>query len=149
MAAESQLFMVVDGVDNSQLWRSDGTSDGTYVLSNAYSDTDYGQATVVGDRLFFLASSRDAGEELWVSDGTVAGTGLVRDIVPGTQGCSLANMVSVDDTLYFSATDESGHRASAPPMNLVIVDYGKAMVRPKVHSSSKKRTLTRSVAVTA
>ena len=110
MAAESQLFMVVDGVDNSQLWRSDGTSDGTYVLSNAYSDTDFGQATVVGGRLFFLASSQDAGEELWVSDGTVAGTGLVRDIVPGTQGCSLANMVSVDDNLYFSATDESGNR---------------------------------------
>jgi ELWxxDGT repeat protein len=58
--------------------------------------------------LFFLGYSGDAGHELWVSDGSVDGTRLVRDIVPGRQGCGLEGMISSGDTLYFIASDEGG-----------------------------------------
>ena len=38
-----------------------------------------------GNLIFFrTASSAAAGEELWVSDGTPAGTRMVKDIVPGS-----------------------------------------------------------------
>ncbi len=36
-----------------------------------------------GNRLFFLADAGGAGDELWTSDGTSAGTQLVRDLCPG------------------------------------------------------------------
>ena len=39
--------------------------------------------TNVGGRLFFQAFRPDTGVELWTSDGTEAGTTLVRDIEPG------------------------------------------------------------------
>ena len=38
---------------------------------------------VVGDTLFFCDSQPGTGVELWKSDGTEAGTVLVRDINPG------------------------------------------------------------------
>jgi ELWxxDGT repeat protein len=40
----------------------------------------------VGGKLFFSADDRTAGRELWVSDGTLAGTRLAVDLTPGTGG---------------------------------------------------------------
>jgi ELWxxDGT repeat protein len=37
----------------------------------------------MGDVLFFAADDGVNGRELWRSDGTAAGTGLVADLVPG------------------------------------------------------------------
>ena len=36
-----------------------------------------------GERVFFCANDGEHGRELWVSDGTAAGTRLVKDIRPG------------------------------------------------------------------
>ncbi len=37
-----------------------------------------------GNRLFFLANAGGAGYEMWTSDGTSAGTQIIRDLCPGT-----------------------------------------------------------------
>ena len=42
--------------------------------------------TSVGDRLFFYADDGLHGREVWTSDGTAAGTHLVKDIWPGSNG---------------------------------------------------------------
>ena len=42
--------------------------------------------TPAGDRVFFTARKVGLGRELWVSDGTPAGTGVVKDIRPGVRG---------------------------------------------------------------
>ena len=52
-AAENQLFFT----GGSNLWRSDGTTEGTYSLSNANPHTSFRALRVVGDKLFFLAST--------------------------------------------------------------------------------------------
>jgi ELWxxDGT repeat protein len=54
---------------------------------------------------YFVANDAHHGNELWRSDGTDAGTFLVKDINPGPLGASAANLFFVDDTLYFSADD--------------------------------------------
>ena len=54
--------------------------------------------------LYFAAYEHPHGYELWRSDGTEAGTALVKDIWPGTQG-ALLNLTDVGDTLYFTADD--------------------------------------------
>src|SRR5688572_14034437 len=48
--------------------------------------TNLGQATDVNGTLFFVANDDINGEELWKSDGTAAGTSLVKDITPGPEG---------------------------------------------------------------
>src|SRR5262245_3996633 len=42
---------------------------------------------------------------LWKSDGTVAGTTLVKDIFPGNSSCYPASFSNLNGTLFFSATD--------------------------------------------
>lgn len=44
----------------------------------------------VNNKIFFIANDGSTGRELWVTDGTAAGTKLVKDIVPGPEG-SLAD----------------------------------------------------------
>lgn len=60
---------------------------------------------VVGDRTFFVAEDRVAGQELWVSDGTATGTRMVLDIHPGKSPSSPMNLTAVGTTLFFIADD--------------------------------------------
>src|SRR5262245_37843136 len=53
----------------------------------------------------FSAQTPAAGKELWRSDGTSAGTWLVRDILPGATGSSPFGLVLVNGVLYFAAND--------------------------------------------
>ncbi|NCS52900.1 hypothetical protein GQR42_06985 [Microcystis aeruginosa FD4] len=52
-----------------------------------------GGLTVVGNTLFFWANDGVNGVELWKSDGTAAGTVLVKDIEPGSSGSNPSYMV--------------------------------------------------------
>lgn len=69
------------------------------------------QLTNINGTLFFAAGrpnpdpGRDPlGVELWKSDGTEAGTVLVKDIVPGSRGSSPDQLTNVNGTLFFRAT---------------------------------------------
>src|SRR5262249_22692287 len=46
-----------------------------------------------------------SGTELWKTDGTVAGTVLVKDIVPGAGSSSPVNLGALGEKLFFSASD--------------------------------------------
>src|SRR5262249_32548119 len=74
------------------LWRSDGTEAGTVMVKDITPGSSYGYGpgsrpydlTAVGGTLFFTADDGVHGHELWKSDGTEAGTSLVKDINPST-----------------------------------------------------------------
>ncbi|MGV3660420.1 MAG: M36 family metallopeptidase, partial [Prosthecobacter sp.] len=94
------------------MWNSDGTLAGSYrYLSDSTPFFDYGsrptQFAAVGETLFFSAGSSAAqGAELWKSNGTSAGTALVKDINPTTNAGSLpANMKAFNGLLWFTAND--------------------------------------------
>ncbi|HSK77403.1 MAG TPA: ELWxxDGT repeat protein [Thermoanaerobaculia bacterium] len=81
-----------------ELWTTDGTVTGTVLLKDIYpgpvsSNRPFWQqssrirhAALLNGRVYFFATTYEEGDELWASDGTEAGTVLVKDIAPGGGG---------------------------------------------------------------
>jgi ELWxxDGT repeat protein len=63
-----------------------------------------------GDRVFFSANDGEHGRELWVTDGTGAGTRLVKDIRPGATGSQPDTLTRVGTRVYFRANDATHGR---------------------------------------
>jgi ELWxxDGT repeat protein len=56
--------------------------------------------------LFFVADDGVAGPELWKTDGTAAGTVMVKDVRPGATGAGIRDVVSIGgDVVLFTASD--------------------------------------------
>jgi ELWxxDGT repeat protein len=60
----------------------------------------------VAGRVFFAADDGFTGNELWVSDGSAAGTHLVQDTRPGLEGSDPLPIGSVGSTLFFRLVDK-------------------------------------------
>src|SRR5688500_6215148 len=69
----------------SELWRSDGTPEGTYRVAdiNPGGDSSPSYLTAAGGYVHFIATDGALGQEPWRSDGTAEGTVLVKDLWPG------------------------------------------------------------------
>jgi len=59
----------------------------------------------LGNRALFTGDDAVHGEELWISDGTAAGTHLVKDIWPSLNGASITGMTVTGNRAFFSAHD--------------------------------------------
>src|SRR5688500_6426390 len=57
------------------------------------------------DRLLFVAEKDGLGRELWTSDGTTAGTTLVKDINIGKTSAYFSNLLEFKGMVYFIADD--------------------------------------------
>jgi ELWxxDGT repeat protein len=101
--------------NGAQLWKSDGTETGTVLVKSIdgggveRSIPFIENLTNVNDTLFFSAMDGNVGTELWKSDGTEAGTVVVKDIRPGTDednnplGAYPYALTDVNGTLFFAA----------------------------------------------
>jgi len=79
----------------------------TVLAQNAYgiNNSTPSALTDVNGTLYFQATDGTNGIELWKSDGTEAGTVMVKDIYSGVNGANPTNLTDVNGVLYFSATD--------------------------------------------
>jgi len=115
-----------------ELWKSDGTPGGTAMVARVpessppvaicagFSPFDTGNLTNVNGTLYFFTEELlgcpvggwQVADELWKSDGTSAGTAMIATIDtrwPNWGGGSLADMVDVNGTLFFSTPGENGY----------------------------------------
>src|SRR3954452_17462882 len=60
----------------------------------------------LGQTRYFTADDGVHGTELFATDGTAAGTRLVKDINPGRDSSSLLYLTTLDGVMYFSADDK-------------------------------------------
>lgn len=92
-------------LESRQLLAADiGLVDDLNVLQSAGA-SDPGEFVVINDVMYFTATTPTLGRELWRTDGTSAGTSLVRDISPGSSYSQPAFLTNVGGTLYFTADD--------------------------------------------
>ncbi len=100
-------FSAYDGDHGRELWRSDGTAGGTYMVKDIFPGVDPSYPTGIiasNGLLYFSAATPDNGSEPWVSDGTEAGTHLLMDIGYGTYGSFPNQFVNVNGSVFFCAS---------------------------------------------
>ena len=102
-------FAATDGAQGQELWRTDGTSSGTFMIKDINSGAGGSNPrylAVLGNTLFFTATDGASGKELWKSDGTALGTGLVKDINLGAvDGFKGEEIVACNGLVFFVADD--------------------------------------------
>jgi ELWxxDGT repeat protein len=113
-------FSADNGENGGELYVTDGTKEGTELLVDIYPGEDnYGNINgsqpsnlvEFNDKFYFSAGNEENGVELFVSDGTAAGTQLVADINQDTDSSgfpyssSPSGLVVFNDKLYFTAND--------------------------------------------
>jgi ELWxxDGT repeat protein len=89
--------------DEHSLWRSDGTVSGTFQVKilNKLGNLDQKDIIVYNNNLFFRGYDVLHGEEVWKSNGTFAGTKLLKDINPGSSGSLPTSFTTYNGKLYF------------------------------------------------
>lgn len=103
-------FIVFDaeGTGFDQLWRSDGSTDGTYLVYNFGADHYVASYLMpAGNNLFVMLVVPGSGNELWKSDGTAAGTQAVK-LIGTTGNNNYPPNVAIGSTLYFAGLDGNG-----------------------------------------
>jgi len=94
-----------------QLWVTDGTAAGTTMVTSidATGDVSVGisgtMLAVPGGNLFFFGNDGLHGLEPWTSDGTAAGTQMLRDIRLGPEGSVIAGGAAAGGLFFFVADD--------------------------------------------
>ncbi len=114
----SVLFAASDAAHGSELWVTDGTAAGTTLLKDINPGTGSGFVGTIngslsiptslrpaGGKMVFLGDDGTTGTELWVTDGTSAGTSLLKDIFAGSQTSNPGNFTAFGTKQLFSAID--------------------------------------------
>lgn len=101
-------------VNQGSLWKTDGTPTGTVEIATIHRSWPYlgggphGFAACANGRIAFSADDGDHGREPWVTDGSAAGTRMLRDLstdLTRTHSAALREMTDVLGTIFFAAED--------------------------------------------
>jgi ELWxxDGT repeat protein len=83
---QQAIFAADDGKHGMELWRTDGTANGTVLVRDirpGKAGSDPAWLHAIGETIVFVARDGEHGQELWRTDGTEEGTRLIADLAPG------------------------------------------------------------------
>ncbi len=111
--ANEKMFFIAKGNSNtSEIWTTDGTSEGTVVVKNPnlFGGPFLSGYTIssLGSKILFSAYSHNpqySGTELWISDGTSSGTQMLKDIFPGEGSSYPSSLYKLGNKMVFMAND--------------------------------------------
>jgi len=108
-------FSADDGIDGAELWVTDGTEANTNMIKNINTHTSGEKGsnprnfTEYNGKVYFSADDGSYGTQLYVSDGTTAGTQMVKRIGPSS-GSYPEDLMVYNGLLYFSALESTGNQ---------------------------------------
>ena len=108
VARSGAYFRATNGINGTELWFTDATEQGTYMVSDIYpgaSESIPNSLTTIADVVYFSADNGVNGTELWKSDGTDQGTSMIMDINPGSGSSVPSHITEAGGIIYFSAND--------------------------------------------
>ena len=100
-------FSAADTAHGSELWRTDGTPNGTRIVKDinpGVGSSGPGDFTLFRGELYFGASDGVHGWELWKTDGTEQGTIFLGDATPGPGSSRLMSLRAGGNGVYFIET---------------------------------------------
>jgi len=114
-AGANHFFSATDGSGGYELWKTDGSPGGTSLVKDirpGAQPTSPGDGPLplvsIGNTVFLAASDGVSGFELWKSDGSAAGTALVKDARVGAADAFTDTdpivVTTVGNTVYFRVT---------------------------------------------
>lgn len=109
IAGASDQFALVFFRNDTGNWlcATDGTEKGTVIVSDSNFVTlpNTRNFIVSGNQIFFVHTEQATGTELWSSDGTKSGTGLLIDLAPGTTSGATGIMCADKSKVYFAGSN--------------------------------------------
>ena len=111
-ASGGRLFFTADdGINGRELWVSTGNSTGTVMLTDFRNGADRTVSLGIRDLrdvdgvLCFSADDGVNGRELWISDGTAAGTRMINDLSGPLAASNPAHFTAFNGQLLYTAAD--------------------------------------------
>ncbi|MBI4583171.1 MAG: hypothetical protein HY717_04030 [Planctomycetes bacterium] len=129
------FFTVYSPLRGLELWRSDGSPEGTVLVKDIYEgpdDSNPREFAMVRGILYFSARDAGHGAELWRSDGTAASTVLAADLKSGPESSYPAGLVELNGLLCFAAEGDAGRRelwALRPEITATLFIRGNVIAR--------------------
>ena len=91
-----------------KLYASDGTASGTDTLNTTVTEGGTGFVNLNGETFFSGGTFSSTGNELFKTNGTNAGTVLVKDIYTGVTGGLMSGLYPAGNHIFFTANDLAG-----------------------------------------
>lgn len=109
------VFVATDSLHGPEWWVTDGTTEGTELVKDIFPGPGGGvsifgtpERRYIGrwnDHIYFAGASVQGDYELWKTNGTAAGTVLVKNILSGTFPSYPSHFAEHNGALYFSCRD--------------------------------------------